>query len=121
MYFSRNGRDHPLPDPGLMLRSAAIRWNQHAPSVLSVPDEALRELTGLLYLADFDGGTVRAPVSATMHQTGFVGDVHLALVRAAGRASRVTFAALVRFAAMAGFGAQTTHGFGAVDVLELSR
>lgn len=121
MYFSRNGRDYPLPDPGLMLRSAATRWNHHAPSMLSVPDEALRALTGLVYLADFDGGTVRAPVSATLYQTGFVGHVHLALTRAADQASRVTFAALVRFAAMAGLGAQTTHGFGAVDALELSR
>ncbi len=121
MFFSRNGRDYPVPDPTLMLRSTVNRWNQHAPPELSIPDSALRELTGLVYVAGFTGGTTQAPVSATMHQTGFVGDVHLALTRAADQASRVTFAALVRFAAMAGLGAQTTHGFGAVDVLDLSR
>jgi CRISPR-associated endoribonuclease Cas6 len=121
MFFSRNGRDHPLPDPGLMLRSAATRWNRHAPAALAVPDDALRELAKLIYLADFEGRTARVPVSATMSQTGYVGEVHLALVRIADRSARVTFAALTRFAALAGLGAQTTHGFGAVDMLEPAR
>lgn len=77
MFFSRNGRDHPLPDPALIMRSAATRWNLHAPPALAVPEDLLRELGKLVYLADFGGRTVWAPVSATMTQTGFVGDMPL--------------------------------------------
>ncbi|SDQ35455.1 CRISPR system precrRNA processing endoribonuclease RAMP protein Cas6 [Actinopolyspora saharensis] len=119
LYFSRNGRDHPLPDPVLIVRNAAQRWNAHAPEPLHVGEEQLRAITGMVFLHDLAGETVRTPVSATMEQTGFVGTVRLGLTRNAERVTRGLFAALMRFTAVAGVGAQTTHGFGGVQLEEL--
>lgn len=67
-----------------------------------------------------DGRTVSTPVSATMHQTGFVGTIRLALTRAAGAPLASLFAALMRYTDIAGLGAQTTHGFGAVRLQHLN-
>lgn len=44
LYFSRNGRDYPLPDPVLMLRSAVDRWNAFAPDPYQIPDPLRRDL-----------------------------------------------------------------------------
>ncbi|MGH4021252.1 MAG: CRISPR system precrRNA processing endoribonuclease RAMP protein Cas6 [Pseudonocardiaceae bacterium] len=113
MYFSRNGRDLPLPEPVLMVRSALARWNAHAPPGLAVDEELSRTLVSAVYLREACGGTRRAPVSATMTQTGFVGTAVLGLTRAADERVARVVAALMTFAGIAGFGAQTTHGFGA--------
>lgn len=120
LYFSRNGRDHPLPDPVLIVQSALARWNAFAPPVLAVPPEVAHELAATVWLAAFEGRAESAPVTATMHQTGFVGSVRLALTRAAGPAVAGAFAALMRFADIAGLGAQTTHGFGATHLTRLN-
>jgi len=120
LYFSRNGRDHPLPDPVLMLRSTLDRWNAFAPAPLAVPEPVRRELLATVWLAAMDGRTVSTAVTATMQQTGFVGTARLALTRAAGRVAATAFAALMRFADIAGIGAQTTHGFGAVRLRQLN-
>lgn len=117
LYFSRNGRDHPLPDPVLMTRSALDRWDHHAPPELAVPLEARRELLSTVYLAEMNGSTVAGAVGATTCQTGFVGHVALALTRQAGESTQALFAAMLRFAHIAGLGAQTTHGFGAVQLI----
>jgi len=71
-------------------------------------------------LASMDGRTVSTPVTANMQQTGFVGSVRLALGRDAGQDVAGAFAALMRFTDIAGIGAQTTHGFGAVRLLGLN-
>jgi CRISPR-associated endoribonuclease Cas6 len=120
LYFSRNGRDHPLPDPVLVLRSTMDRWNAFASAALAVPEPVGRELLATVWLAAMDGRTESTPVTATMHQTGFVGTARLALTRAAGRTAATAFAALMRFADIAGIGAQTTHGFGAVRLVDLN-
>jgi len=120
LYFSRNGRDHPLPDPVLILRTTCDRWDAFAPALLAVPDEVTRELLATVRLASMDGRTVSTPVTVTMHQTGFVGSVRLALGRDAGQPAASAFAALMRFADIAGIGAQTTHGFGAARLLQLN-
>ncbi|MGW9307758.1 CRISPR system precrRNA processing endoribonuclease RAMP protein Cas6 [Saccharomonospora azurea] len=120
LYFSRSGRDHPLPDPVLIVRSAAQRWNAHAPEMFTIADKQIRAVTGTVFLHDMEGETVRTPVSATMHQTGFLGSVRLGLTKSADHAARMVFAALLRFAALAGVGAQTTHGFGSIQLEELS-
>ena len=120
LYFSRNGRDHPLPDPVLILRSACDRWNAFAPDAVAVPDVVSRELLATVRLASMDGRTVSTPVTANMQQTGFVGSVRLALGRDAGQDVAGAFAALMRFTDIAGIGAQTTHGFGAVRLLGLN-
>ncbi len=113
MYFSRNGRDLPLPDPVLMVRSALARWNAHAPPPLALEQELAQALVSAVYLRETRGRTRMAPVSATMNQTGFVGTAVLGLTRVADDRVARAFAALMRFAGIAGFGAQTTHGFGA--------
>jgi hypothetical protein len=45
--------------------------------------------------------------------------VAIALNRQADPTTHTVFAALMRFAAIAGLGAQTTHGFGATDLIAL--
>ena len=55
-----------------------------------------------------------------MHQSGYVGTIHLALIRAADTHVAGAFAALMRYADLAGLGAQTTHGFGAVRFQRLN-
>jgi CRISPR-associated endoribonuclease Cas6 len=120
LYFARNGRDHPLPDPVLMLRCALQRWNVFAPAPFQISETVARELLGVVWLAAMDGHTVSVPVSATMHQTGYLGTVRLALGRAADVAVAGAFAALMRYAGLAGLGAQTTHGFGAVHLQRLN-
>lgn len=120
LYFSRNGRDHPLPDPVLMLRSAADRWNAFAPCLLAVPADLVDTLLGTVRLAAMDGRTVATPVTATMQQTGYLGTARLALGRDATPAVATAFAALTRFADIAGLGAQTTHGFGAIRLHRLN-
>lgn len=120
MYFSRNGRDHPLPDPVLMLRSAIDRWNAFAPEPFGIPDAVRGELLATVWLASMDGHTVSTPVTATMHQSGYVGSARLALGRAADPPVASAFGALMRFADIAGLGAQTTHGFGAIRLQHLN-
>lgn len=116
-FFARKGRDLPLPDPVLVMRSLAARWDAHAPPELALPAEALSALLDSVYLNEMAGETRRAQVSATMWQTGFVGAVRLALTKAGDRVTAQMFTALARFAEFAGVGAQTTHGFGAVRLV----
>lgn len=118
-YFSRNGRDHLLPDPVLIIDSAVRRWNQYAPPDFQVSESEHRALRSRIVLTDFVGRTERGPVTFTTQQTGFVGTVRLALPRSAERGSRYLLAALMRFLGVAGVGAQTTHGFGAVELVAL--
>jgi CRISPR-associated endoribonuclease Cas6 len=117
-FFARKGRDLPLPDPVLVIRSLATRWDVHAPPELALPAEVLTALLDSVYLADASIETRRAQVSHTMWQTGFVGAAQLALTKVADAATIQVFTALTRFAEFAGVGAQTTHGFGAVRLVE---
>jgi CRISPR-associated endoribonuclease Cas6 len=122
LYFSRNGRDYPLPDPVLILRSTITRWNAHAPEAFTIPNELRESLLSTVYLEHgMRGGTIAAPVTSTMDQTGYVGTVPLALTRAATDEVASLFVALLRFAAVAGIGSQTTHGFGATRLIRLGR
>ncbi|MGH4016432.1 MAG: CRISPR system precrRNA processing endoribonuclease RAMP protein Cas6 [Pseudonocardiaceae bacterium] len=113
-FFARKGRDLPLPDPVLIMRSLASRWDAHAPAELALPATELSALLDTVYLHEMAGETRRAQVSRTMWQTGFVGAARLALTRAGDDVTTQVFTALTRFAEFAGVGAQTTHGFGAV-------
>lgn len=114
-YFSRNGRDVPLPDPVLVLRSLTQRWNAFAPAALAIDEGLGRELLGTVVLTDADVHTVRVQVGRDAWQTGFVGDTELALTRTASPTIGAIFAALLRYAAVAGIGARTTYGFGEVS------
>jgi CRISPR-associated endoribonuclease Cas6 len=114
-YFSRNGRDVPLPDPVLVFRSLAQRWNAFAPASLTINDELSRALVSAVLLSDASVDTVSVQVGRLAWQTGFVGDAEFGLTRTAAPGVAAVFAALSRFAAIAGVGAQTTHGFGEVS------
>lgn len=116
-FFARNGQDLLLPDPVLIMRSLATRWDAHAPSALALPTEVLSALLDSVYLDEMDSETQRAQVSRTMWQTGFVSAVRLALTKAGSEVTAQAFTALTRFAECAGVGAQTTHGFGAVRLV----
>jgi|GEM_PF-983050 len=115
LFFSHNGRDLPLPDPSRITRSLIERWNSCAPD-LSVGVADGQALMNTVFLDDMRGGVRRTAVSAERRQVGFVGTFRLRLPRAAPEAVGWLFGLLMRFAALAGVGAQTTHGFGAVDV-----
>lgn len=112
-YFSRNGRDYPLPDPVLIVRGLVARWNQHCPAHLRWSEEVSRQLFREVTIAEMTGRTVRAQVTYTMEQIGFVGSVRLLLKQSATADVGVAFSALMKFAQLSGIGAQTTHGFGA--------
>jgi CRISPR-associated endoribonuclease Cas6 len=116
MFFSRNGRDLPLPEPVLLVRSLLARWNAHAPSSLQVAVDDGRAVVGAVFLDEMSGGTERVQVTPTLRQVGFVGEAELRLLRSAPQAAGEVFGALMRFAEVAGVGAQTTCGFGAVEV-----
>jgi CRISPR-associated endoribonuclease Cas6 len=113
-FFARKGRDLPLPDPVLIMRSLASRWDAHAPGELALPTKELSALLDSVYLDEVTIESHRAQVSQTMWQPGFVGAARLALTKAGDDVTAQVFTALTRFAEFAGVGAQTTHGFGAV-------
>ncbi|HEU0089322.1 MAG TPA: CRISPR system precrRNA processing endoribonuclease RAMP protein Cas6 [Pseudonocardiaceae bacterium] len=114
-YFSRNGRDVPLPDPVLIMRSLLQRWNSFAPDNLAIGEELGKALLSAVLLADASINTMRVRVGHAAWQTGFVGDAELGLTRTAAPGVSTVFAALLRFATIAGVGAQTTYGFGEVS------
>lgn len=113
-YFSRNGRDVPLPDPVLVMRSLAQRWNVFAPTGLAIDDTLSKALLSAVLLTDAAVHTVRVQVGRDAWQTGFIGDAELALTHTAAPDAGAVFAALLRFATAAGIVAQTTYGFGEV-------
>ncbi|MEW1734431.1 CRISPR system precrRNA processing endoribonuclease RAMP protein Cas6 [Nocardia beijingensis] len=112
MYFSRNGRDHPLPDPVLITRNLITRWNHHAPAHIHITDTHTRDVTTHIHLIHLDGHTVRAKTTYTSHQTGYLGTVTLGLPRTAPPHTHHTLATLAHYATITGIGAQTTHGYG---------
>lgn len=67
-FFARKGRDLPLPDPVLVMRSLASRWDAHAPSVLTLPAKELSALLDSVYLDEVTVESRRAQVSGTMWQ-----------------------------------------------------
>ncbi|MCI2423635.1 CRISPR system precrRNA processing endoribonuclease RAMP protein Cas6 [Saccharopolyspora sp. K220] len=119
LYFSRDGRDHPLPDPVSIVRSLAQRWNAHAPAEFIIPDDVFRSLLDRVILHEMDGKTIRTPVSATMKQIGFFGTFRLGLTKTADHTTSTLFAALMQYATISGIGAQTSHGFGAMELTEI--
>jgi CRISPR-associated endoribonuclease Cas6 len=116
MFFARNGRDLPLPEPVLLVRSLLARWNAHAPTALQVADDDARALVSAVFLDEVSGATERVELGSSLRQVGFVGEAELRLLRSAPQAAGEVFGALMRFAELAGVGAQTTCGFGAVEV-----
>jgi len=138
-YFSRSGRDYPLPDPELLLGQLARRWNDHAPDDrLRIDEATTRALQARAILVAHDISTLRtgAHCATAIRQrrplvveyetaatpsppspeerAGFVGVARIGLK---GRHEPVLahlFARLCAYAEFCGVGKGTPHGFGAV-------
>ena len=119
-YFARSGRDYPLPDPQLIIRSLIESWNAHADDDLRIDDGLARELGSRVILTSHTIRTRAIPSGNGRPRIGFVGTARLGL-RAADRqdpdgiASARLLATLSAHAPYSGVGAQTTHGLGAVS------
>lgn len=112
-YFSRNGRDFPLPDPILVFQSLARRWNAHCPEPLRIEAELTDRLLSELVVSAAQVETTAHAAAHRQERVGFVGQVEFALLRGTGD-TRATLAALAASAPYLGVGAQTTRGFGVV-------
>src|SRR6266536_1305262 len=114
-YFAHNGADLVTPEPRLIVGSWRRQWNLALPddSPLRIDDELWRQLHRAVRLAAFDLRTAEMDSGHSHPTAGFVGTAALQVDHTAPRQLRATFAALARFAAYCGTGAQTTHEFGA--------
>jgi len=122
-YFSRSGRDFPLPDPHLVFGSLVRRWNSHC---VDFPIGRDLEEAFVRHIA-IDDFSIESQTSMSRRdrssrgeheilESGFVGRVAFKLHPAASHEELCAFAAMSQFADIAGVGAQTTHGFGACSV-----
>ncbi|MFF7976832.1 CRISPR system precrRNA processing endoribonuclease RAMP protein Cas6 [Streptomyces sp. NPDC007905] len=109
--FTRSGRWIPLPDPELVYQSLLRRWNQYAPAPIA--ETVVKELLDAVVLTAHD--ILSQPVALPRgNRVGFTGQAALALLGGTSPEAAAAFSALTRFAAVAGVGAQTTHGLGYV-------
>lgn len=116
-YFSRSGRDYLLPDPVLILRTLAARWNGYAPERAQIDEPARELLLRQAVLVAHELRTVRVDLRGG-GRTGFVGQVRLGLPRRAAQpVSTATLGTLCRFVPFCGIGAMTTHGLGCVSAV----
>ncbi|MDT3442344.1 MULTISPECIES: CRISPR system precrRNA processing endoribonuclease RAMP protein Cas6 [unclassified Pseudofrankia] len=115
-FFSRDGRDLPLPDPALAIGGLLARWNTYAPGPLRIGADDARALVEAVFLDGVWGASSEVELGHGLRQVGFVGQADLRLLAATSDYTATMFAALARFAAFAGVGERTAHGFGAVDV-----
>jgi CRISPR-associated endoribonuclease Cas6 len=113
-YFSRSGRNLPLPDPVLVVASLARRWNRFCPQELAIPDADVGVLRRTVMLADVAGHSERVDRDPTAIRSGFVGEATLTLPRSCPTSAARWFAALCSAAEFCGVGAGTTSGFGVV-------
>lgn len=117
-----DGRHLPLPDPDLMLKNWARRWNVFCPAPLAIADEAVAALLPTVALAHATVATttqelhLRAPGlrPAAGKMVGFTGEIVLQALRPQTwtPGQRATFAALVAFSRFCGTGSRTPQGFG---------
>ncbi|SNQ45618.1 conserved hypothetical protein [Frankia canadensis] len=115
-FFSRNGRDLPMPEPVLVVRNLLTRWNALAPAPLQVGEDDSKALVGGVFLESMSGATRKVELGSGLRQVGFEGSAELRLLKTVPDQAASVFGALARFAEFAGLGAQTAFGFGAVDV-----
>lgn len=112
-YFSRRGRWLPLPDPVLLYSGLIRRWGHFAPEPMAVDPDESSALLDAIALAAHEIRSTPVDLDPGL-RIGFTGHATITL-NAAGTATpdtARTFAALSRFAQIAGVGAQTTHGLG---------
>ena len=115
-YFSRGGRNLPLPEPALVVGGLVARWNRYAPASLRIGAGDARAIADAVFLDGFWGSSAEVELGHGLRQVGFVGQADLRLLADTSDYTATMFTALARFAAIAGVGEHTSHGFGAVDV-----
>ncbi|MFF6815164.1 CRISPR system precrRNA processing endoribonuclease RAMP protein Cas6 [Streptomyces sp. NPDC012403] len=115
-YFARAGRWYPMPDPTLLYNGLARRWNTYAPTGLNVPDTTLDLLLNTVSIAfvDIRSGTLRLAPDRGKRVT-FTGQAEYVLTNPYQADAAPLFTTLSIYANLAGVGAQTTHGLGAVE------
>lgn len=115
-WFTRGGGEYALPDPYLVFRRLADRWNTVCEDRDLLDLEEAEELLRQIRITRFDGRS--APFETGRgRKTGFVGWARYQLPRAAPKEAATMLAKLSRFAAFSGVGAMTTYGAGHVEVL----
>lgn len=114
-YFSRSGRSHPLPDPVLLYAGLIRRWNHYAPEHARITEVEEKELLGVVVLSAHDISSSPVDLGAGI-RIGFTGTATFRLHGQQTPTTQQQFTALSLFAAIAGAGAQTTHGLGAIDL-----
>lgn len=110
-YFNRGDRQVPLPDPELVFAGLARRWNAWSP--VPIPGDVIHELCATVLVTSHDIASGTADLGKAQ-RTGFRGRATFSLPRDISTDTATAFAALSRFAAIAGVGAQTTRGLGNV-------
>jgi CRISPR-associated endoribonuclease Cas6 len=115
-YFARAGRWYPMPDPTLLYNGLSRRWNTYAPTDLNVTDTERDLLLGTVSIAfvDIQSGTRElAPDKGT--RVTFTGQIEYVLTGTHWADAAPLFTTTTVYAGLAGVGAQTTHGLGAVE------
>lgn len=108
--FSRNGRSYALPDPVLIHRQLARKWNLFAPPELKWSDETVEQLCQTVVLESANIEASRLPNLGS--RVGFVGSAEFRTEHT----SAAIFSSLWHFATFCGVGSLTTQGLGAVQL-----
>lgn len=114
-WFTRGGGEYALPDPYLVFRRLADRWESTCPDSERLPGDSIRELLDGVRITRFEGRSAPFEVGHG-RKTGFVGWAKYQLPKGAAAQAVSSFASLGRFAAFSGVGAMTTYGAGHVEV-----
>jgi CRISPR/Cas system endoribonuclease Cas6 (RAMP superfamily) len=105
---------YPLPDPILVHRQLATRWNQYAPDdFMQIPDDLSREINGAISLTQVSISSVR--LQEFNNKIAGVGTFAFQVDKKSDVLIREWFASLWSYAQFCGLGAMTTQGLGAVS------
>lgn len=115
MFYSRSGEAYPLPDPILVHRQLARRWNECVPSDrMRISDELSRELNSLISIRELELSSVSLP--ELQHRMACTGQFSFILKKSAEIIHKEWFSTLWQFAQFSGLGAMTTQGLGAIAI-----
>ena len=115
MTYSRSGMSYPLPDPILVHRQLATRWNQYAPDdFMQIADDLSREINSAISLTEVSLSSIH--LQEFNNKIAGVGTFSFQVDKKSDVLIREWFASLWSFAQFCGLGAMTTQGLGAVSV-----
>lgn len=115
MTYSRSGISYPLPDPILVHRQLATRWNLYAPEdFMHIADELSREINSAVSLTQVEISSVR--LREFNNKIAGLGTFSFHVDNKSDALIREWFASLWSFAQFCGLGAMTTQGLGAVSI-----